>query len=121
MGSCYSGDHIAAMHTDITTCNIEEPQHRSNALERSVMDYDLGVGWSSSLFTIIELSMLILNHLTRAVRMSKTGILLAYAIRYYIMCRPYGLTYFYYVCRYKKKKYDLLYKRSIQSAFTNVQ
>ena len=29
MGSCYSGDHIAKdhIHTDITTCNIEEPQN----------------------------------------------------------------------------------------------
>ena len=28
MGSCYSGDHIAGdyIHTDITACNIEEPQ-----------------------------------------------------------------------------------------------
>ena len=30
MGSCYSGNHIAKdhIHTDITTCNTEEPQHK---------------------------------------------------------------------------------------------
>ena len=30
MGSSYSGDHIAEDHinTDITTCNIEKPQHK---------------------------------------------------------------------------------------------
>ena len=30
MSSCYSGDHIAKdhIHTDITTCNIEEPQQK---------------------------------------------------------------------------------------------
>ena len=30
MGSCYSGDHIAGdqIHTDITSCNIEEPQQK---------------------------------------------------------------------------------------------
>ena len=30
MDSCYSGDHIAGdfMHTNITTCNIEEPQKK---------------------------------------------------------------------------------------------
>ena len=30
MGSCHSGDHIAEdhIHTDITTCNIEEPQQK---------------------------------------------------------------------------------------------
>ena len=30
MGSCYSGDGIAEdyIHTDITTCNIEEPQQK---------------------------------------------------------------------------------------------
>ena len=39
MGSCYSDDHIAGdhIHTDITTCNIEE-HSRSTALERSVID-----------------------------------------------------------------------------------
>ena len=30
MGRCYSGDHIARdhIHTDITTCNIGEPQQK---------------------------------------------------------------------------------------------
>ena len=30
MGSCFSSDHIAEdhIHTDITTCNIEEPQQK---------------------------------------------------------------------------------------------
>ena len=30
MGSCYLGDHIAGDHidTDITICNIEEPQQK---------------------------------------------------------------------------------------------
>ena len=30
MGSCYSGDGIAEdyIHTDITTCNIEEPKRK---------------------------------------------------------------------------------------------
>ena len=30
-GSCYSGDHTAEdhIHTDITTCNIEEPQQKN--------------------------------------------------------------------------------------------
>ena len=30
MGSCYSGDYIAEdhIHTDITICNIKEPQHK---------------------------------------------------------------------------------------------
>ena len=39
MGSCHSGDHNAEghIHTDITACNIEH--NRSNALERSVIDY----------------------------------------------------------------------------------
>ena len=39
MGSWFSGDHIAGdrMHTDITTCNVEEPQRRAT-LERSVID-----------------------------------------------------------------------------------
>ena len=44
MGSCYSGDHIAEghTHTDITTCNIEEPQKKyrlgtvSNRFQRGV-------------------------------------------------------------------------------------
>ena len=33
MGNCYSGDHIAKdhihnVHTDIPTCNIEEPEQK---------------------------------------------------------------------------------------------
>ena len=30
MGNCYSGDHISEdhTHTDITTCNIEEPKQK---------------------------------------------------------------------------------------------
>ena len=35
MGSCYSGDQIAGdhMHTDITTCNIDEPQHKYRLID----------------------------------------------------------------------------------------
>ena len=31
MGSCYSGEHIAEdlIHTDVTTCNTEEPQQKN--------------------------------------------------------------------------------------------
>ena len=39
MGHCYSGDYIAAeyIHTDITTCNTQEPQQKYR-LGRSVID-----------------------------------------------------------------------------------
>ena len=45
MDRCYSGDNIAEnhLHTDITTCNIEEPQQKYR-LERSVVDYWGGRG-----------------------------------------------------------------------------
>ena len=40
MGSCYSDDYRAKdhIHTDITTCNIEDLQ-QNYRLERSVIDY----------------------------------------------------------------------------------
>ena len=52
MGNCYSGDNIAEahIHTDITTCTIEEPQRKyrlgtiiSNRL------LGLGRGWGRGL------------------------------------------------------------------------
>ena len=54
MGNRYSSDNVAGdhIHTDITTCNIEEP-HRSDSLKRSVIDY-FGRGVGLNMFSWIK-------------------------------------------------------------------
>ena len=48
MGSCYSDDHIAEdrINMDITTCNIKEPEPRTEVppWKRSVINYWRGGG-----------------------------------------------------------------------------
>ena len=63
MGSCYSGDHIAEDHiqTDITTCNIEEPQQK----------YRLGMA-SNSILKVCKFSQSVKSKLYHTEN-SKTG------------------------------------------------
>ena len=56
MGTCHSGDHIAEdhIHTDITSCNIEEPQGRwrtvtdHNSSPRAIGSGELKIGINAS-------------------------------------------------------------------------
>ena len=49
MGNCYSGDHIAVhhKHSDIATCNTEEPQQKCP--HGTVSNRLLGCAWGEGL------------------------------------------------------------------------
>ena len=51
MGSCYSGDQIAEdlVHTDVTTCNTEEPRQKRVGTVSSILPG--GAGGGSTCFT----------------------------------------------------------------------